>query len=600
MTKKLVCLFLSLLMILSVCLTACGKKTDEEVEEDLAEDASANAATIVLCLMSDQAVSEETVAEITEAANAITEKKFKTRLVLKYFTADEYYQQIEASYAAREEARANGTDIIITEEQSEEQTYVDENGIVQIQYPTVAGYQIDIFYLGGDEVMTGEERFQDYMAKGWLNSLGTEVDNASKKLKQFISPQFLSNMKSANKGIYAIPTNKAIGDYTYMLLNKEAMKSAYRSLADDYSSLTSEACQDFLEFVQESNSMREKYLPIYSNLPTSELMIANLHTWGVDTEGDLNGAFSVLGDYYKESDNYLATNTYPKLSNLFANSKFVNDLTVLKEYELNGLFGTDEDKAAAAEGNKDFAIGYVKGDAVDLVKKYGEKYEMVVVESPRMTAEDLYSDMMAVTSFTSSVSRSMEIITFLNTDVEFRNLLLYGIEDKHYKLIDTDIEKNELGDTYKVARRLNEDYVMSAEKTGNTFIAYPLEEVDAYDKYEYAIQQNRAAKTDLILGYTPDYNAFVINNEKLQAVQTLSNTLLAEYQACDTMEKLTEFLAKAKADVEASADVAHTIDADHGIDTEAKEEGTEKACDGSCGSLGCSYAAWLKDMKILK
>ena len=66
------------------------------------------------------------------------------------------------------------------------------------------------------------------------------------------------------------------------------------------------------------------------------------------------------------------------------------------------------------------------------------------------------------------------------------------------------------------------------------------------------------------------------------------------------MEKLIEFFAKAKADVAASVEVAHTIDADHGIDTEAKEEGTEKACDGSCGSLGCVYLAWLKDMKILK
>ena len=599
MTKKLVCLFLSLLMIMSVCLTACGQKTDAEVEEDLVDDASANAATIVLCLMSDQKVEQETVDAITEAANAITEKKFKTRLVLKYFTADEYYQQLEASYAAREEARANGTDIIVNEEQSEEQTYVDEDGIVQIKYPTVAGYQIDIFYLGGDAVMSGEERFRDYLAKDWLNSLGTEVDNASKKLKQFISPQFLSGMKSAHKGIYAIPSNKAIGDYTYLLLNKEAMKSAYRSLEDDYSSLTSEACRDFLEFVQDNNTMREKYLPIYSNLSTDELMIANLHTWGVNTEGELNGAFSVLGDYYKESDIYMSANTYPKIANLFANSKFVSDLTTLKQYEIDGCFGTEADREAAAAGTKEFAIGYVKGDA-DLVKVYGDKYEMVVIESPRMSAEDMYSDMMAVTSFTTSVSRSMEILTFLNTDIEFRNLILYGIEDKHYKLIDTGVVKNELGETYKVVRRLNEEYMMSAVKTGNTFIAYPLEDVDAMDKADYAIKQNRDAKTDLILGFTPDYSEFVINNEKLQAVQTLSNNIFAEYKACDTMEKLAEFFTKAKADIEASVDVAHTIDADHGADPEVKDEVVEKACDGSCGSLGCSYLAWLKAMKIVK
>ena len=594
MNKKLLCLLLSLMMVLSVILTSCGQKTDEEVEQDLSDDASANAATIVLHLMSETKLSAETVEEITAAATKITESKYKTKLILKYFTPDEYYQQLEAAYAAREEAKANGTAVTKPEEEGE-QTYVDENGMVQIMYPTVAEYQVDIFYLGGDGAMSGEERFQLYKQNEWLSSLGTEVDNASKKLKEYISPHFLSYMKSANNGVYAIPNNKAIGEYTYLLLNKEAMKSAYRSLEDDYSSLTSEACQDFLEFIEDNNALREKYLPIYSNLSPEELMIANLHTWGVNSEGDLNQAFSVLGDYYEQSDKYLAADTYPKIENLFKNEQFIEDLTILKEYELNGYFGTEADL------EKEFAIGYVKGGA-ELAEIYGDKYEMVVIEKPRMTAEDLYSDMMAVTSFTSSVPRSMEIVTLINTDVEFRNLLLYGIEGKHYQLIDTGVKKNELGETYKVARRLNEDYLMDMNKTGNTFIAYPPESGEVLINInEYAIQQNSDADGMLTLGFTPTYDNFAINNERLQAIQTLSNNLLAEYQACDSMEALAAFFEKAKTDTAASVELQETIDFNHGEDAESTETPkAEKACDGTCGSLSCVYAKWLSAMKITK
>lgn len=598
MNKKLLCLLLSLMMVLSIVLTSCGQKTDAEVEQDLVDDASANAATIVLHLMSETKVSEETVAKITAAANKITEPKYKTRLILKYFTPDEYYQQLEAAYAAREEARANGTDKIKTETDNGDQTYVDEDGIVQIKYPTVPDYQVDIFYLGGDETMSGEARFRQYKGNNWLNSLGTEVDNASKKLKEYISPQFLSGMKSANGGIFAIPTNKAIGEYTYLLLNKEAMKSAYRTIEDDYSSLTSDACIDFLDFIQDNNTLREKYLPIYTNLSAEELLVSNLHTWGVDSTGNLNGSFSLLGDYYKNTDEYLGT-TYPEIKNLFEDSQFIKDLTILKEYEMNGYFGTE------AEQDKEFAIGYVKGGA-ELVEQYGEDYEMIVIESPRLSAEDLYSDMMAITSFTSSVSRSMQILTLLNTDVTFRNLLLYGIEGEHYQLVDTGVVKNELGETYMVARRLTEDYIMDVNKTGNTFIAYPLESEEiSYKVSDYAIQQNRDAKTDLILGYTPDYSAipgtpFVPNNERIQAVQTLSNTLLAEYRACTTKEALDAFFVKAKADIAACAAVGETINFNHGVDEEAstEEETVEKVCDGTCGSMSCSYEAWLIAMKI--
>ena len=89
MKKKLICLALSLVMLLSVCLTGCGNKTNDEIQGNISESASLDARTLSLCLVSEKAVDEKTEKRIEEAVNNITETKFKTRLDLRFFTEDQ-------------------------------------------------------------------------------------------------------------------------------------------------------------------------------------------------------------------------------------------------------------------------------------------------------------------------------------------------------------------------------------------------------------------------------------------------------------------------------------------------------------------------------
>ena len=76
MKKKLLCLLLSVLMLLSVALTACGKKDDEEALDDITDKASASAVTLSMYLMSEEPVSAEQEKLIEEAVNNITKAKF--------------------------------------------------------------------------------------------------------------------------------------------------------------------------------------------------------------------------------------------------------------------------------------------------------------------------------------------------------------------------------------------------------------------------------------------------------------------------------------------------------------------------------------------
>lgn len=580
MNKKLICLFLSLVMLLSVVLSGCAKKTDDDVAADKAEQASASAETLTMYLMSEAPVSTETATAIQNAVNKITENKFKTHMNLYFYTEEEYYDKLDAAFAAREKAKADGTLILPNKtegETVEEETFVDENGIIRIKYPTYGSYQVDIFYLGG------EEMYDKYMERGYLASLGAEVDSASKALKQYIAPPYLNYMKTVNNGIFAIPTNNPIGEYTYLLLNKKALAETLYSAEDGFTSLTCQTAQEFLEFIAEYHT---NYVPLYTNLPEDELLLSNLQMWGIDEEGEWNDAFSVLGGYYNTSADYLQSNEYVPMESLFQNEQFVNDLTTLKEYKFNGYYGTE------ADADKEFAVGYVKGGA-ELTEVYGEDYEMVVLDAPRMSEEDLYEDLFAVSPYTVSTSRSMEIITFMNSNEEIKNLLQYGIEGEHYQVVDTGIE-NARGETYKLARRLNEDYMMDNSKTGNVLLAYTLEDENVlYNINDYIVKQNQEAKVNLALGFTPTYGGYKTNMEQLKTVQQLSDDLYKDYLACDNMTELEAFIKSAKQQTAFSGELSALLDWDHAV----TEDGTNE-CDKACGVLACAYEAWLVGMKI--
>ncbi len=602
MSKKIICLFLGLVMLLSVCLTACGQKDDDEAMKDIGETASETAVTLAMYLMSEKPVDADTVAEIEEAVNKITENKFKTRLKLYYYTEREYYEKLDAAFAERDERKANGTLVSPKQESEtgEDETFVNEYGIVEIKYPTITGYQVDIFYMGG------KENFDKYKNDGRLQRLDDEINSSSKDLTTNIPAQFLSNIKSLNKGTYAIPTSKAIGEYTYLLLNKKAMTDAYlrsetgSTTYEEYTSLTCDKVKDFLELVNTDEELKAAYYPLYTNLDSIELLISNLKYWGVDDNGVLSEAFSVLGGYYGNNDDYLDANKYAKLENLFKNEQFINDIKVLKGYEFDGYY--------EAEEGKDFAVGYVTGGK-EIVEEYGEDYELVPVAYPRLTEEELYSDMFAVCSYTSNIGRSMKILTLLNTDINFRNLILYGIEGVHYQLINKLVENEDgemvpaldkYGENIKYVKRLEtgeEKYFMDVNKTGNTLIAYPLGEENIIYK-DYGILQNQEAKVSLDLGFSLDANGFKVDVESLKEVKALSEELLAELKACKNEEELAAFLVSAKERTEASEAVQAHVDCELG-ETAHEKDGVVKGSEDRCGSLHCCYEGWLKEKEII-
>ncbi|MBO5203482.1 MAG: hypothetical protein J6B72_02590 [Clostridia bacterium] len=593
MNKRLICLLLSLVMMIA-CFVGCGKKDDGKAIKDIEDEASEAAMTLSMYLLCEEEMSEDQKTAIETAVNKITKSKFKTMLKLYYYTADDYYAALEESFRKRQEAVDAGLigagSSAGNEEESatEEETYTDEWGVTQIKYPEIDSFQVDIFY------MSGYAKFAEYMEMGMLSRLDEELSSASKLLNDYITPSYLSYMKSLNDGTYAIPNNAAIGEYTYLLLNKDVLaKTRYNTnngLAN-FTSLTCDAVQDVLGQVADEY---KDYVPLYSCLGENGLAVSGVKYWGTDADGVLSNDFSVLGSEYLVGSKYKTQESYmASVGSILNVSSFNDQLKTLKKYKTLGYFGTEQD---LKDGKA--AVAYMQGSP-DVAAAYSDKYEAVVIGKPTLTTEDVYRNMFAVSTYTISLSRSMEIVTYLNTNEDFRNLILYGIEDENYELVNSDYLDAE-GTPYKVVRRLNNNYMMDVNKTGNALIAYTLDGGDP-TLNDLLKKQNNDAVISITMGFRLDITDYSIDMTQFDELRTLSASVLKKIEDISIDLKPSDYATEAEFDAafdkafkEAIAPINSEISAASCISS-LRSYSEPASEDANCG-LGFAYHYWAENV----
>ncbi len=536
MKKRLISLLLCLVMVLGV-FTACS--SDETTEEG-----TTTSLTLTMLVVTEEKVnytedeyvklsdSEKLAVDkrveqynaVEEEINQITKAKFKTALDIVYCTEEEYYETVEAKLAktaelvdlkkaasqeykrfARTEKRNGVTDPVILYEkfvekypdhapyidkpvvETEEDAETDEN-----IYPEALPDQVDILFIGS------YEKYLEYVDNTWLSAVDTQLKSGvAKKLTSYVYPAFLSAAKT-EKGYFAVPNNTIVGEYTSLLINKK--------ICDKYSDISQITdLYSALDLVRDVAKYEQGVDPVLWN---SYKGYTNVHFWSVDYESDADGyetyeitpdKFSVLGATYNPdytSKLPLTPNYYP-FGIVLEDQSFRNQLLALKTLEVNGYYG-------AENSTNEFAIGIVKGSGQE-IEAYGDGYYNIILEYPVATQEDLFKSMFAVSSFTESVDRCMEIITHLNTNVYFRNLLQYGIEGTNYELTDSEC----------ATRTPDNLYCMDVFKTGNMFIAYP----DADAGMDQKTWEN-AKKQDLDVVANPTLG-FVLQNEDLPDLKNI-------------------------------------------------------------------------------
>ena len=538
MKKRFLCLLLSAIMIL-FCFAGCAEKNDTEVKEAIGEEASKGAVSLSMYLMSEAPVSKDQEKLMEDAVNKITETKYKIHLDLTYVVADEYYDTLDTRLADMKkfyEALQAGE----VKKKTEKPEYVGENGLPQVYYPMLQENDVDIFYFGG------VDKYNEYMDAGYLAELTGEFDGSSKALKSVINSEILSAFKYINGNkFYAVPTNHAIGEYKYLLINKDVLERTQYA-KENITSLTCADCQDMLS--QVNKYMADEFVPLYSS--GDKLDFHGVEFFNFDENGVRTDKFSVLGGTYKTDRKWGAVNAYTKMSNIMAsvnsgNGSIADQISVLKKYDFEGYY--------AEEGEtRPFAVGCITGNAKDVVQ-YAKDYEIITIENPVIKAEDIYANMFGVTSSSNSVAASMKIITLLNTDATFRNLLLYGIENENYVWVDSDV-LDENGVPYRVIERLEKNpkktYLMSPDKTGNVALTYTEKSEDPVEKI-MMLEHNKNLKTEYLLGFS-FRNEFASEDgkmdpevkEMLKGLSEFSENIYDKLKAAKTQEDLDAVIAE--------------------------------------------------------
>ena len=514
MKKRLLCLLLCMVMVLIPMLTACGSLGGGEDETTGEGDEENLALTLTMWLVSEKKVSEDVAEDITNAINSLTRSKYRTQLDIRYFTPDEYRVALDAAMEAaqiakeeeeakKEEDKNNGVEIETEEAtEAEVETETDVDGVVKEVYKPAGEHQVDIIYI------EGEGMYNAYIEEGWLEPLDNEMSGVGKKLKEYVSSSLLSAASVKGK-TYAIPNNNIIGEYTYMLLDKTLMDKYSQQgyiKNGEVTGLFNNRVYGFLDMIATFEDP-SNVVPIDYTFEECLKLLA--YFWEVDPESyEMNELqeFSVFGSYYTSMEEISRGSTMLGYGSLFTNPAFTSNYLQLNKFrygdeKFGSYFGSAEGKTAAirfATGDATILDYKVDGKGYEYCMYEGKAYYPVVVKYPTATSDDIYGSMFGITTFTADVERSMEIITYFNTNAEFRNLLQYGVEGVHYNLVRTESGNHTV--ERRTDRQGNELYVMDLEKTGNIFIAYR-EPNMSETIWDSGKAQNRNALVDPFLGF---------------------------------------------------------------------------------------------------
>jgi hypothetical protein len=560
-------------MLSSLLFTGCssiGGGEETEPDPGIIGEASNSAMTLSMYVVSAEPVDEKTALKVEDEFNKITKPNFKTQVKLHFATYDEYYENIakvveenlafavleeehtKALKQAKKNAKAEGvvTDdawfdafyaankqyeqFRETEELTGEDTTAEQTELVtiegidnsytlsQVKYPDEKPAQIDILWIDS------YERYLEFIETEMIERLDSELTGSSKKLNEYINNELLTWAKWATQGTYGIPNNVIIGEYTYLLVNKELAKK-YSYNPEELNTLAK--CADFLSDVS-------KYEPGVAPI-LGDIYPVNTYYWNIDTTtGKINSStFNILASTTNNRTmKFNGESVGLACNNIFKSAEYTDQLRAIQKYKDAGY--------VAAEGSNDkYAVRIVKGGA-SLEKLYGEEYQLNILEYPRVGYDEVFSNMFAVSTYTRSVSRSMQVITYLNTNSDLRNVLQYGVEGVHYKIDD---------ETGKLVR-LNKDYMMNLESTGNVFMAYPEENMDL-DVWEWGKKQNLDVLPYLTISFdfskrlaVPEgENAdgyYLLNVNKINEINTLSADIQNQINNCESLEKLEELIAK--------------------------------------------------------
>lgn len=536
MKKSLLALLLCLVMVLSIVLTSCGETTKVKDPAETGEDGkeiqaldTSTKMTVTLYSITDDDTTDEQVKLVEDAFNAITESKLNTHVTLRLFKESEYDDKIDglvnkikedrlaAEKAEQERMEAEKQALINGEELPEEEKVVENTQTDTRGYPIAKEDQLDIF-------LVRDFKYYYKLARGEnLAAMDEELAANCKLLSSYVYPSILTaaNVEGETFGIF---NNTVLGDYEYLLLNKELVDK-YSYDPEEMKNL--ETIKYFLEDVKQNEA---GVIPFLGDIEAPIISFTD--------EPSLLGAY--LGDELNSAGKIDAVKKVPKDNvpkNILNTSAFTEWATTYNSLFRQGCIveETAENKSAK------FAAKVIKGDVTlsptfasqydnyktdELGFKYityedGVDYYVSVYKRPIAQNDTVFGAGYVISSSANEkiVSRCMQVITLLNTDEKLANLFTYGIEGTHYTI----------DEKTQAVHKKNNGYSMNFRYTGNIYLLKQSDDMDEYwkfmsdDNWKNAKNTNQESMASPYLGlyFNPEeYPSMFFENEEREYEKT--------------------------------------------------------------------------------
>ena len=482
MKKGILCILLSLLLLVPM-FASCQKEANLDGTE---------ASIYTLYTIVDEKTTDEAINQVELALNRILFYRLGVILKLEMVTADEYDKLIEDKFAEMEayqlEKKSNGT---ASTEASDSSASSDASG--DSSASAEAGNDKG-FYTGDDildmladgkEIPLDEPRLDIFLVQGYdkyyelattgkLAALDEKLNNEAKALKSYIHETLFTAAK-VDKKTYGVPVNNAIGEYTYLVFDKEILNECK---IDPNTLESMEDLQNYLAMVA------EKYPDV---VPLKNAM------------GPVDIGYLCQEGFPAFVSNNVVAKTYD-------NNNFKNYYAMIARYNaLNYLTDNAEVVNEDADDNSRYAVRIESGN-IDTIEARladtGYEYEYSMYSVPVATNENTIDNIFCVSEYvvSSDLTDVMKIVTALNTDAELMNILTYGVENEHYTLTDD-------GQVERRHDNPNNVYLINPDHAGNSFITYTLKDENP-DKWNNAIKQNNDAVASPSLGFTSSLYKF--------------------------------------------------------------------------------------------
>jgi len=267
--------------------------------------------------------------------------------------------------------------------------------------------------------------FAQDVAKGGFLDLTDLLESHGQDIKKNLNPLFLEGSKLNGKN-YAVPTNKELAAARGVVIRKDLIDK----YGLDLSGVKTPA--DLTPILQTLKEKEPDLIPIYMDGGTN--IPRHLTQWD-----DLGSGWQ-SAIYKNGSDT--------KVFNSLEDPEFYNLLKLTREWYEKGYINKDAatSKANAGELAKAGKIGMWEeslkpGKDKELEQSLGIKLTQVILQEPTVTTGDTSSGMIAISKNSKDPERAMMVLNLLHSDKELINLLVYGIEGKHYEKVSENVVK---------------------------------------------------------------------------------------------------------------------------------------------------------------